>query len=95
MKKKTQRSAKPTMTIEHAFGVMMQEMADIRLELKNDMKSMKTELKGDIAVVATDLKNLTKDVGGLRVQLHQNQLMFMNYMDRTDQRLDRVEANVS
>lgn len=94
MAKRTTKTAKARLTNERMLGIIMQEIADVRMELKGDIAAMGHKLGGRIDGVAAGLTEVKTDLSGLRGQVHQNQVSFMSYMDRTDKRLSRVEAKV-
>ncbi len=100
-----QTAKKQRMTNERVVSILLQEISDVRFELKADIREVKndvstlksdmSQLKNDVSTLKKDMKIVTDDLGGLRIQVHQNQLTVMNYMDKTDKRVLRIEAKAS
>ncbi len=85
--------------------LILQEIADVRHELKDDMKQMKTELQNDmrkldeklssrINRVEDRMSSMESELRGLRTEVHQNQLMFMAH-DQLERRVTVLETKVT
>lgn len=73
----------------------MQEIADVRLELKGDIAGLKMELKGDIANLDKKLSGRIDSVASqlhtLRLEVHQNQSTFIHNHDALEKRVEVLE----
>ncbi|MBI5794469.1 hypothetical protein HZA87_05340 [Candidatus Uhrbacteria bacterium] len=67
------------------LNILMQEIADVRHELKEEMAEMRKELKGDIASVASELHTL-------RLEVHTNQTTFMRNHADLEKRVVMLET---
>lgn len=88
MKKKSAIPArKPRMTNERVVAILMQEIADVRLELKQDISALGNRLDGRIDGLETRIDHLNAKVD-------RNHLQVLRIADGVDTRLTRVEAKV-
>lgn len=93
------------MTNERLAKILLQEIADVRLELKGDFHLLRgdvTSLRNDVSVLKNDvsiLKNgmsgLKRDFSVLRTEVHQNQISFITNHDDHEKRITRIEAKIS
>ncbi len=71
----------PDLSNRELLKVLMQEIADVRRELKEDI----AVLDNKITVVSSDLK-------GLRLQVHQNHTSFITNLQDHEKRIAVLEA---
>ena len=93
-KQKKTTGGKKHMTNEDVVRILMQEIADVRLELKADIGTLKLELKEDIGILKKEVSTVKNDLGVLRIEVHQNHASFMKYQGVLDKRVTRLEAKV-
>jgi len=70
--------------------ILMQEIADMRRELKEDIA--KCALKSDLDALKTGFNSLRTEFKSLRSEVHQNQLTFMHNHDALEQRVKVLEV---
>mgnify|MGYP005665690681 CR=1 FL=1 len=76
------------MTNKEMLTILMQEIADVRHELKNDI----AKLDARIGSLNTRVESISTEVKGLRTELHQNQSTFINAQEDLDKRVSTLEA---
>lgn len=85
----------PDLSNRQILSILMQEIADVRLELKSDIAGLRTELKGDIFGLRTELKGdiakVQSELHTLRIEVHQNQSTFIKNHDALEKRVTTVE----
>ncbi|MFH1670727.1 MAG: hypothetical protein ABIA92_04030 [Patescibacteria group bacterium] len=87
------------MTNREILRIMLQEIADVRRELKEDIEGVRQELKvdiqslqSDIKTIKSDVKNLQSDVKNLRAEVHQNHTSFIHNQEDMEKRIVSLEA---
>lgn len=74
------------MTNERMLRIILQEIADVRLELKQDIALLDSRLSSRLDSLETRLSSLHADVQA-------TQRTLVHCMRRTDKRLDTMEAS--
>ena len=72
--------------------ILMQEIADVRKELKEDIANLDHKLTQRIDVLSSDVQVLSSDVQTLRLEVHQNQTVFLKNHDQLERRVAVLEA---
>lgn len=81
-KKNTGRKKRTT---ERMLHMIMDEIVDVRNELKEEISDVRNELGGRIDTLAQDVRSL-------RLEVHQNHLTFMKNHDDFEKRVTTLEA---
>ena len=86
----------PDLSNREILKVLMQEIADVRGELKQDIADVRSELKQDIAGVEGRLQRqistLDIKMNALTVKVDQNFLCFMSNVDELGMRVTVLET---
>ena len=77
------------------LNILMQEIADVRHELKGEISGLRVELKGDISGLRMELKGeisgLRGDLQDFRDESHQNQVAFITNQQDHENRIMVLE----
>ncbi len=71
--------------------ILMQEIADVRNELKEDISGLRNELKTEIQSCNVNIKDVQKEVRSFRMESHQNQVAFIKNIQDQDRRITVLE----
>ncbi|MBI1812731.1 hypothetical protein HY285_03430 [Candidatus Peregrinibacteria bacterium] len=80
------------MTNKDLLRVLLQEMADVRYELKQDIAALDQKLTGKIDNID---QKLSGKIDNLTLKTDQNQIAFMKNLDDIDARVRVLEATAA
>ncbi|HVW66737.1 MAG TPA: hypothetical protein VHA78_03305 [Candidatus Peribacteraceae bacterium] len=80
------------LTNEKMLHILLQEIADVRYELKTDIQNLDQRLSGRIDGLASDVTIIKTDLTSLRLEVHQNHLTFIKNHDDLEKRVTVLEA---
>lgn len=81
----------PDLTNREILKILLDEIADVRLELKRDIEALSGRMDKLEAEMQEMKKELNGKLDGLRMEVHQNQIMFMKGHDDLEQRVVAAE----
>ncbi len=97
-RRKITDKASPDISKRKMLVVILQTLADMRYELKKDIANLDRKLSSSLDGVASTLcariEALASDLHSFRIEMHQNQLMFMNVHDQLERRVTVLETRV-
>ncbi len=94
MQNDDEESAFDDLSNREILRIMLEEMACVSRELKEDFKVEITALGKDVQDVTKRFTTLEKDLKNFTFKVDRNQLTFMHIIDTYDGRLTAVEAKV-
>lgn len=77
--------ALPDMTVKEAVGILLQEIDDVNIGIRQD-------LGGRVDRLEKKLDKLDGKVDGLRLEVHQNQTTFITNFDHLEKRVEVLEG---
>lgn len=93
--KKKKKTGTSDLSNKDLLRILMQEIADVRHELKQDIGQLDMKLTGKIDSVHTSLKidiqDVRKEVHASRAESHQNQVAFITNIQDHERRIVALE----
>lgn len=94
MKQGNQDTGSPKLTIKRMLGLLMQEIADVRKELKEEMAEVKQDIRHVDQRLGERIDSLASEFRAFRIEVHQNQISFMSNHDHLEKRVTVLETKV-
>ncbi|MBP7114232.1 MAG: hypothetical protein KBA40_02135 [Candidatus Peribacteraceae bacterium] len=91
MKKKKKASSELDLSNRELLEIMMQEISDVRGELKVDISELKHVLKADIADVGNKVVDLQINMRNARLEIGQNQAALVTNIETLNRRVTVLE----
>ncbi|MBI2635819.1 hypothetical protein HYW84_00635 [Candidatus Peregrinibacteria bacterium] len=82
----------PDLTNKELLKTLLDEIASVRKELKEDISTLDERLNDRIDGVSLQLNKFTSELKGLRFQLHQNHTSFITNQEELGKRVSALEA---
>ena len=74
------------------LDILLQEIADVRYELKNDIRNLDLKLSKRMDGLDGKIDVLSSEIATLKIEVHQNQTTFIHNHQELEKRVSVLEA---